>query len=81
MKIKKGQGSTKYGPGVEIKLKGDEVALAIMAWLTAKDCHISGPRTITIKVDEESGLIESGRIYVDPSGKVIHKGKEYSGRG
>ena len=29
MKVRHGNGKTEYGPGVEIKLTGDEVALAI----------------------------------------------------
>lgn len=77
MEIYYGEGKTKYGPGVRIDLTGEEVALAIMAFLVAKDVHKFGPSTITVN-DE---LIQEGSIYVDPSGKVIVNGKEFSGRG
>jgi hypothetical protein len=77
MKVKYGKGKTEYGPGVEIKLTGDEVATAIDAYLVAHNIHVSGARTITVN-DE---LCERGRIYVDPSGFVIHDGERLSGRG
>lgn len=78
MKIKHGKGTTEYGPGVEIRLNGDEVATAIMAYLVAHNIHISGPRTI--KVNGE--LCKNSRIYVDPSGFVITSdGEQISGRG
>ena len=77
MKIKKGKGTTEYGKGVDIKLSGEEVARAIMTYLTAKGVHISGARTITVNGE----LCESGRIYVDPSGFCIDKkGKKWDGR-
>ena len=76
MKIKKGKGTIRYGPGIDIELSGTEVALAIEAFLVSHGVHISGARTIM--VNEE--LIECGRIYVDPSAYVIAKGKEFSGR-
>jgi hypothetical protein len=69
MKIKEGNGKTEYGKGVNIHLSGNEVAIAIMTYLTAKNVVIEGARTIY--VNEE--LCESGRIYVDPSGYVIDK--------
>lgn len=78
MKIQYGNGSTKYGTGVEIELTGDEVAIAISAWLVAHGVHVSGPRTITVNDD----LCIRGNIYVDPSGFVITPaGDEMSGRG
>ena len=77
MKVKYGKGKTKYGPGVAIKLTGEEVARAIHAYLTAHNVHISGAATIKV-----NGLLcEKGYVYVDPSGFVVAKGKEYSGRG
>jgi hypothetical protein len=76
MTVDYGKGKTQYGPGVEIYLTGDEVAIAIDAYLVAHRVIISGPRTI--KVNGE--LIEKGRVYVDPSGFVIDNGDKYSGR-
>lgn len=77
MKIKYGKGNSEFGPGVDIDLNGDEVALAVSAWLVAHDVHIDGPRTITVNGE----LIELGNVYVDPSGFVIHEGEKISGRG
>lgn len=77
MKVKYGRGKTEYGPGVDILLTGREVALAIHAYLTARDVHISG--ACTILVNEK--LCDHGRVYVDPGSFVIKKGKKFSGRG
>jgi len=77
MKVQYGKGKTEYGPGVEINLTGDEVAIAIDAYLVARRVRISGPRTIRVNGD----LCESGHIYVDPSGFVIHKGEKIEGKG
>lgn len=73
MKIKKGKGKSKYGKGVDIKLTGDEVARAIMTYLTAKGVYISGARTITVNGE----LCQIGNIYIDPSGFCMHKGKKH----
>jgi len=75
MKIKYGSGTTKFGPGVQIDLSGEEIATAIGAYLVAHNVYISGARTI--KVNGE--LINDGYIYVDPSGFVIAEGEKYSG--
>jgi hypothetical protein len=75
--VKSGGGTTKYGPGVEVTLTGDEVATAIDAFLVAHDIHVSGPRTITVN----GALCVDGSVYVDPSGFVISSGKKYDGRG
>lgn len=77
MKVKYGNGKTQYGPGVKIKLTGEEVATAIDAYLVAHGIYVQGPRTI--KVNNE--LCKKGSIYVDPSGFVIYKGERLSGRG
>ncbi len=77
MKVRYGKGPTEYGPGVEIKLSGDEVASAIHAYLVAHNIYVQGPRTVTVNGE----LCEAGRVYVDPSGSVISDGKKYSGRG
>jgi len=77
MKVKYGKGTTKYGPGVEIKLTGNDVAIAIDAYLVAHRIYVSGPRTITVNGE----LCEEGEVYVDPSGFVMKKGKKLSGRG
>ena len=75
MKVRHGKGETKYGKGVEIILDGDEVATAIDAYLVARGIHVIGARTITVN----SELCNHGRVYVDPSGFVIKKGKKYTG--
>lgn len=77
MKISYGLGTTEEGPGVQIVLTGEDVANAILTWLVAHDVHIFGPRTI--RVNKE--LCQSGYIYVDPSGKVMHKGEQWDGHG
>lgn len=77
MKIQHGAGKTEYGPGVSIKLTGDEVATAIDAWLVAQRVYVSGPRTITVNGD----LCKTGEVYVDPSGFAIVNGEKVSGRG
>lgn len=77
MKVRYGPGKTEYGPGVEINLTGDEVAIAIDAYLVARRTYISGPRTIRVNGE----LCEAGRVYVDPSGFVVRKGKKFGGRG
>jgi hypothetical protein len=77
MYVQHGEGKTKYGPGVSITLTGDEVAVAIDAFLVAHGVHVSGPRTITVNGE----LCESGRVYVDPSGFVISGGEKISGDG
>ena len=77
MKINYGKGTTQYGPGVEINLTGEEVAIAINAYLAAHNIYIVGPRTIRVNGE----LCETGMIYVDPSGYVTAKGKSFSGRG
>ena len=77
MDIKHGKGKTQYGPGVEINLSGDEVAIAIDAYLVAHRVYVDGPRTITVNGE----LCDVGEVYVDPSGFVIEDGKKISGRG
>lgn len=77
MNIAYGLGKTEYGPGVSIELSGEEVAVAISAYLEAHQVHVRGARTIT--VNEE--LCEAGRVYVDPAGFVVADGEKYSGRG
>jgi hypothetical protein len=77
MQVKFGGGRTTYGPGVLIKLTGDEVATAIDAYLVSHGIHTSGPRTITVNGD----LCEEGHVYVDPSGFVMSGGKRFNGHG
>ncbi|MFH1759810.1 MAG: hypothetical protein ABIA63_01790 [bacterium] len=77
MKVKYGNGKTEYGPGVNIDLSGDEVAIAISAYLVAHEIYVDGPITITVNGD----LIDEGNVYVDPSGFVISEGIKFSGRG
>ncbi len=77
MKIRHGDGTTEYGPGVLIELDGNEVARAIDAYLVAHSIHVSGARTIRVNGD----LCRAGQVYVDPSGFVITDGERVSGRG
>lgn len=77
MKVDFGEGTSEWGPGVAIELTGDEVAIAIDAWLVAQGVHVSGPRTVTVN----GGLCKKGRVYVDPSGFVNAEGRRFSGRG
>ena len=77
MKVEYGNGKTKFGPGVNIELEGVDVAVAIDAYLVSQGVHVSGPRTIQINGE----LCSEGRVYVDPSGFVIFKGRKYDGRG
>ncbi len=77
MQVDYGNGETRYGPGVDIKLTGNEVAMAIDAWLVAHGVHVNGPRTITVN----GHLCKAGRVYVDPSGFVIANDVKLSGRG
>ena len=77
MNIQFGDGKTKFGPGVQINLDGNVVAVAIYTYLMAHDIIIDGAATIRVNGE----LCEVGEIYVDPSGNVISKGVGYSGRG
>ena len=76
MKIKFGKDS-EYGPGVRIKMTGDEVATAIDAYLVAHGIYHLGPRTVTVNGE----LCKKGEVYVDPSGSVQSNGVRWSGRG
>jgi len=77
MDIKRGNGATKYGPGVAIELTGDEVATAIAAYLVAHNIHVDGPRTISV----DGQLLKRHRVFVDPSGFVIANRVKFDGRG
>ena len=77
MKVSFGEGKTEYGPGVEIILSGDEVAIAIDAYLVAHGICVDGPRTIVVNGE----LCKEGEVYVDPSGFVISDGIRWTGRG
>ena len=74
-----GTGTTHHGPGVEIKLSGNELAEAVDLWVYSQGVVVRGPRTIT--VDDELCRGKNGRVYVDPSGFVMYKGKRYNGTG
>lgn len=77
MQVQIGKGKTEYGPGVSIELSGEEIALAISAFLVAHGIHVDGPRTITVNGE----LCDAGQVYVDPSGFVVSDGQRFSGRG
>lgn len=77
MDVRYGNGSTEYGPGVDIVLTGDEVAIAISAYLVSHGVHVSGARTITVN----GHLCDTGLVYVDPGAFVIAGGRKWSGKG
>lgn len=77
MKIEHGSGTTEYGPGVDIHLTGNEVAIAILAFLVARNVNIAGSRTVTVNGE----LCQKGKIHVDPSGYVAEGALGWSGRG
>ena len=79
MKIYYGKGKTEFGPGVQIDLNSADLYYAISAYLMAKKVYISGPATFKINNDILTDTAAS--IYVDPSGFVRKKSKEYHGRG
>ncbi len=77
MKIKHSKKNTEYGTGIEINLSADEVAMAIDAWVTSQNVEISGSRTVTVN----GSSCKNARIFVDPSGYVVHNGIKISGTG
>ena len=77
MRIRYGNSSHPHGPGVWVDLDGDEVATALMAYLTAHGVHIDGPRTVTVNCE----LCQEGAVFVDPIGFVVADGKRWEGRG
>lgn len=81
MHVQFGQGSTEYGPGVDIVLDENEVASAILAYLVAHEIYVRGPLTvITQQGQPKPGTqVLPIRVYVDPSGCVVAGGKRYNG--
>lgn len=77
MEILFGKEKTKYGPGVQIDLTGNEVAMAIYNYLTSQNTHVSGVTTITVNGE----LCEYGGVYVYPSGRVVTNSGTYNGKG
>lgn len=78
MKVEHGTSNPSgFGTGVYITLSGDELATAIDAYLVAHGICVSGPRTVTVN----GMLCKDGRVFVDPSGFVIHEGERLDGRG
>ena len=76
MEIKKGEGTTVYGPGVSISLDGDELASAVDLYLYSQGVMVRGPRTISY----DGELLKNKlHVYVDPSGFVIHEGVKLDG--
>lgn len=47
MNIRHGKGRTKYGPGVDILLTGNELAQAVLDYIAARGVDVTGPRTVT----------------------------------
>ena len=77
MEIQCGGDATEFGPGVSVRLTGDEVAMAIGAYLVAHGVHVSGPRTVLVN----DALCTSGEVWIDPSGFAAANGLRLSGRG
>lgn len=77
MKIQHGKGRTQYGPGVDIRLTGNEVAQAILDYIEAQGINVTGPRTVMI----DGELCPPARVYVDPSGHVTFGESVWNGRG
>jgi hypothetical protein len=61
---------TPHGTAVKIVLSGNDVAVAIDAWLVARRVIVVGARTISVNGE----LCSHGEVYVDPSGYVLRKG-------
>lgn len=59
---------------VSVVVSGDEVAIAIIAYLAAHNVYVSGPRTVRINGD----LCAKGEVNVDPSGFVMFDGFKYA---
>ena len=72
-----GTGNSKYGPGVDIRLDGDQLAQAVMLYLFSQEIYVEGARTIYVNGE----LCKNARVYVDPSGSVMAAGERWSGRG
>ncbi|TCB60196.1 hypothetical protein E0J20_09390 [Rhizobium leguminosarum bv. viciae] len=77
MRVEYGKGKTKGGPGISIRLTGNDVAIAIDAYLVAHGIRVNGARTIRVNGE----LCGRGEIYVDPSGFVNVGGETMYGRG
>lgn len=77
IKIRHGDGTTEYGPGVLIEMSGNDVARAIDNWLYDQGVAVRGARTIRIGGE----LCKPATIYVDPSGYVSHGDCQWDGRG
>lgn len=78
MEIKYGEGTSEYGPGVDIVLSGDELAQAIFDYIKSQGAIIEGPMTARAN----GGRCMSARVHVDPSGMVTTKEQGVmSGRG
>ena len=75
MEVKYGHGKSIYGTGVDINLSGEDIAMAIDAYLVAHGIYVHGPRTIRVNGE----LCQYGKVYVDPTGSVVHDGVRYHG--
>lgn len=77
MEVRHGDGTTEFGPGVTIELSGDEIAIAVDAYLVAHGVSVSGPRTVRVNGTQ----INDGHVYVDPCGSVVVHGTRLTGLG
>ena len=63
--------------GNKILLDGNEFAMAIDAYLVAHGISVSGPRTVSVIMDNEDTYEKAiardveVEVYVDPSGRVV----------
>ena len=73
MKIKYGKEIT--GVGVDIELTGDEIASAIIKYISSRKVTTHGPITVSVN----GHLCLEGKIHVFSPGFVIHKGIKYIG--
>ena len=74
MKIKKGQGKSFHGTGIEIKLSKSDISKALHLYLYSKGVLIEGARTT--RIDDNFNI----SIHVDPSGSVLKDDVIISGK-
>lgn len=61
--------------GTYIILDGNELARAIDVYLYAQGVLVQGSRTIVVD-SPDNGSFPGAEVFVEPSGHVVHEGKE-----